>query len=308
MWLPFPPHQIYSLNGSDVLKVVAKFFDCRLRESIRTGGSVNQRALTSILSSLVYLNPLQVLDMEAGVSWINSFLHSKYPMDEKCRMAGHVVRLIASHLDSKHLLNYQTDVHNLIPPFLRFLNLYNLFPNAHSPEHPRIVALHILSTHPIPLDFIRTLIPFLQWVLFPTNALQVHGPALRAFHQLLPRLLSPHARKIPVRDRHLLLKVVGDPLLLTQGPPSNHKLPSCTASRDLILVVIALMKLASSYLWRGHLAYSNFASYETLVSTAAGKRDALQYMSDVEALAWPPDPLQRSTILTYRSLICTYLS
>ena len=77
-----------------------------------------------------------------------------------------------------------------------------------------------------------------------------------------------------------LLQAVGDPFLFPPEPPQEGEL-EITVRYEPMKVVVVLIELASSELWRIYLPPSSFTSCEDFVSTDQGRRTALRKLFNV---------------------------
>jgi len=255
--------------------------------SIREGNA-GQRALTLVLSALVHLDPFQVTGAGKWVFlWITEILNSKYPEDERYRMASQVVQLLGNHfcsMDPEHPLDVQPA---WIPPLLDFLLLCEKFYTTDSPPYPGSTALYILSNSPGSAHLNTTILPILTSTLSPTHPLQSRSSALKAFHRFIPGWFSSQMENIPEKDLDELLQAVGDPFQFTSDPPLDDRQPMDAANYNPMLAVVVLIGFASSDLWRNHLRRSNFTSCEEIVSTEEGLRTAFRSMTDTAAHVLP---------------------
>jgi len=272
------------------LREAIGLFHKRLLLSI-AGGNADQHALTLVLSALVHLDPFQVTDTEErGFSWITEILSSKYPEDERYRMASKVVQLLGKHFDStdpEHPLDVQ---YTWIPPLVGFLSLYERFYSADSPSYPRSIALRILSTT---THFSTTILPLLTLALSPTHPLQSRSSTLKVFHRSMFGWFS-QKENVPDGDIESLLQAVGDPFKFIPDPPLHDGRPVDAVDYDPVMVVVILIEFALSNLWRDHLRDSNFTSCEETTSTEEGRRAVLGHMV---AHAWPESLCTPSNVI-----------
>jgi len=256
------------------LQIAIDLFRQRLLASIE--GSADQRTLTLVLSSLIHLDPVQIMGTGAtGFLWITGILDSGYPEDERYRMAGCVVRLLGKRLDSGDPEPIPVAGPVWAAPLVRFLSLCERFHTTDSPPHPGHTALRILSTSPGPAHFDATILPILTWTLSSTHPLQSRGLALKIFHIFGSGWFSPRMETVSDEDRDKLLRAVDDPF----------QYPAGTVDYDPMMAAVVLIKFASSGLWQKHLRESNFTSCEDIASKGEG-RTTLRGMIDTVADEW----------------------
>ena len=273
-----------SPDGSEALQMVIKFFDDQLQVSIQTG-RIEQRDLAAVLSSLVHLNPFQVLGTaKPGFSWLSKILNSRYSKDERYQVAGQVVQLLENYFNSEGW-RYPVKVEpNLIPPVAHFLPLYQEFYTVDSPTYPRPLIHIILST--MPSDFNKTIIPLLTLTLSPTHPLRLRSLALKTFLRLTPGWFSSQMENVPGAKLRNLLQAIDNPFEFTPDPPLHDKQPLDGVDYDPIAAAVVLMEFASSDLWKNHLQQLNFMSCENFVSTDEGRKAALKCMTATAAHTW----------------------
>jgi len=262
---------------------------------------VDQRTVALVLSSLNYLDPIQVMGTsDMAFSWITTILDSRYPEDEQYQMAGHVMRLLGKQLDSSDPGPISVVEPIWVPPLVGFLSLCKKFHTVDSPPpspHPGFIALRILSTSPGSAHFDATILPILTWALLPTHPLKSRGLALKIFHIFGSRWFSPQVKTVSEEDLEKLLQAVGDPFQLTSDPPPQDGDPEGAADYDCMMAAIVLIGFSSSDLWRNYLRPPNFTSCEKIMSTEEGRRAALKHISDTAAHAYP-DFLRTSANVT----------
>jgi len=275
-------HRLHSLSTSDTLKMVIRLFHQQLQVVIARG-EATPRVLTSILSTLIHLDPLQVMGSgELGFLWISEILNSGYREHERYQMASEVVQLLGRHF-FEHPEPVSRVLPTWIPSILRFLSLCEEF--VPSPPSPGFIALRILSTNRGSAHFGPMILSVLTSTLQPAHSLQARGLALNAFLRFTTGWFSSQIEKVPSKDLGKLLQAIGDPFqfpdLLQDGKPVGP------AVYKPMMATVVLIEFASSDLWRDHLRRPNFASCEEVVSTREGKRTALESMFDVARDLWP---------------------
>jgi hypothetical protein len=227
-------------------------FHKRVQESVKNNGA-DERAITSVLSALVHLNPFQVLG--TGFLWVVDILNSGRPDGERYRIASQVMQLLEHHFRSECWK--QLDVHpTWISPLAGFLSLYEVLHTAHSLKSPRFIALRILSTR----------------------------SALPVFHGFTSGLLN--MGNIQGIDLSRFFQEVGDPFQPTTDPLLHAGQPMTQTHYEPMTIVVALIEFASSDRWRNYLHRPNFISCEGKASTEAGEMD-LRRTLDATANGWP---------------------
>jgi hypothetical protein len=281
--ISYSSHRLHSLDTSDTLKVVVRLFHQQLQVVIARG-EATPRVLTSVLSTLIHINPLQAMGSgELGFLWISEILNSGYQEHERYQMASEVVQLLGKHF-FEHPEPFSRVLPTWIPSILRFLSLCKEF--ILSPPSPGFIALRILSTNRGSAHFGSMILPVLTSTLQPTHPLQARGLALNAFLRFMTGWFSSQMENIPSNNLGKLLQAVGDPfqfpdLLLQDGKPVGP------AIYKPMMATVVLIEFASSDLWRSHLCRPNFTSCEEVVSTMEGKRTAMESMFDVARDLWP---------------------
>jgi hypothetical protein len=275
------------LNGSDALKTAIYLFHQRLQVTIRKGKTSNYD-LVSFINESLCLDPFKATGAEElGFMWIAEILSSGYSEEDRCWMAGSIVRSLGEHFFPQPPVLPPSHVRSAwIPPLLDFLLLcekshMELFP-LYSAGY---IALRILSVNPEPADCIAMTLPVLVSTLSPAHPLQSRNLALKVFYVLVPGWFSPQIENVLDRDIDRLLLAVGDPFEHLDLPLQDGQ-PSVTVNDNPMIATVVLMDLTSSDLWRNHLCHSNFASCEEIVSMEEGRSTALGCMSLVAAYLW----------------------
>jgi len=298
---------------SRALREAIDLFHQQILGSTREARNDDKHALTSVLSGLVHIGPIQVMGMgdmgagdmstgDMGFSWITAILDSRYPEDERYRMAGHVMQLLGKQLDfdGPGRISHLND--SWVDPLVRFLSLCEKFHATDSPPlspHPESIALRILSISPGSAHFDATILPILTSTLLPTHPLQSRCLALKIFHMFKSRWFSPQMETVSDEDIEKILQAVGDPFQLTSDPPPQDGPgnPAGTADHDPMIATAVLIEFASSNRWKQHLRDSNFTSCEEVLSTEEG-RDALKRVLDMVADGWLRVPRELAKITT----------
>ena len=214
------------------------------------GGTADPRVITSILSTLVHLDPFQVMGSgELGFSWIAEILKSKYSENERYRMTSQVVQSLRKYFYSEDL-DYTAEV------------------------QPTFVHLGV------------KLLPILAVALSPTDPPQPRCSALKVFHRFMSVRSSSPTEMVADEGLENLLQAVGDPFLPTPGLPPYSEQPAAAVAYDPMMAVVVLIEFASSDLWRNHLPPSSFGSCERFVLTEEGKRTALRCMDEAATHEW----------------------
>lgn len=262
-------------------------FHAQLRGSIE-GANIEQQALTSVLSTLVYLDPFQALRSgDLGFSWITELLRSEYPEKARYLMASQVLELLDNHFESGDP-NCPLDPRpTWIPPLVCFLSLYKKFYNADSQKFSRSMAVRVLSASQRPSDFNITVLPLLTLALSPTHPLQMRRFTLKIFHEFASEWCSPSMENVSDVDLGNLLHAVGDPFEFIPDPPPHDQRSASTVDYDPMKATVVLIEFASSDLWRNHLRLSNFTSCERVVATEDGQSHAHRCMVWPEFLCTP---------------------
>ena len=277
--IPHSSYEPYSLSGSDTLKTAIYLFHRQLQVVIAEG-KVEEPVLTSVLSTLIHIDPLQVMDSgELGFLWITDILNSGYREYERYQMASKVVQLLGKHL-FKRPIPFSHVLPAWIPSILGFLSLCEEFNTIITPSSPEFIALHILSTNRGSADFGPMILPLLTSTLLPTHPLRARSLALKTFFRFMTGWFSPQMENVASKHLDKLLRAVGDPFQFTDLPPQDGK-PMGLVDYEPMMATAVLIEFASSDLWRNHLRRSNFTSCEEIVSTGKGKRTALGSIFDV---------------------------
>ena len=270
------------------MKTAIDLFNQQLQISIREGRA-DQHDLTPVLSTLIELDPFNVMDTaEFGFSWIAEVLNSGYAEHERYLIANKIMRLLEKY--------YYPTVSKLptrlqpawMPPLLGFLSLCEKFYPTGPPPYPEgVVALRILLLGPRCSELDAMILPVLTSILLPIHPLRSRELALRIFRKFMLEWVPSQTETILDQDLDKFLRAVGDPFQFSSDPPpQDGQLTFATNYRPMRALII-LIEFASSDLWQNHLRYSNFASCENIMSTEEGKRTALRSMLDVATHSWP---------------------
>ena len=251
----------------------------QLRNSVGTQNT-DPGTLTSILSSLVHLDPFQVPGTAKwGFEWINTILKSDYPQDDRHRIAIQVMKPLEKYFSSQDLDSLPA----WITLFTRFLSEYIELFAMHPATRSRSIALHILSANLASTRHLTTTLPLLTLTLSRTHPLQLRCSALKTFYRFVPGWFS--TGNIADKDFEDLLEAVDDPFQLTLDPYPPAQ-PVNATDYDSMMATIVLIEFVASDQWRKNLPASNFTSCETLISTDDGRELALGCLSDTVA-EWP---------------------
>ena len=243
--------------------------------------NADQRVLTSILSTLLHLDPFQASGtVKCGFEWIDNILSSDYPEDDRDRVAAQAMQLLENHFCSKDPDSPLIWITSLVQYLSRYERLFAI----HPPTCSRSIALRVLSTSPESTHHITAILPLLTLALSQTHPLQLRYPALKALHKLIPTWFFMGG--IPGTDFEGLLQAVGDSFQFTLDPPLLDGKPMDATEYDSMMVVVVLIEIASSNRWRNYLPGSNFASCESFVSTESGGKLAFNCLSHM-ATTWP---------------------
>ena len=272
------PHAVRSSNGSDALQAAINHFFQQLQISVREG-KANPNGIATTLAASIYLNPFRVVGgAEPGILLIASILNSRYPEDDRYRMASEVVRLLGKWFDSSDSDLFPIGVihYTWIPALVDFLVLCEKFYATETPPYPGLIVLRILSTSSGSLIFGTTTFPVLTTTLVPAHPLQSRSLALMVFHRFMFMSESfSNVENVLTKNLDKLLRAVGDPF---QPVPEGRSVDE--ANYDPMMVTVVLIEFASSDLWCNHLHPSNFTSCEKITSTKEGRRSALKCMFD----------------------------
>ena len=256
-------------------------FHQQLRRSIGEG-KVKSYDLTTCLSTLSNLDPFQTGHVEYGFLWIADLLNSRYTEYECYSMAGEVVQLLGKHIDD---IVWHSDP-SWVSSLVSFLSLGERFYSSGSIQYQGLFALHILSSTRGNFDFTPAILPVLASILIPTHPLQSRHLALGVFRRFMVGRSYLQMKNVSNNRLDQLLRAVGDPFQFPDLPLQDGR-PVVTVNYDPMKVVVILIGLASSDMWRNHLHRSNFASCEEILSTDEGRRNALGWVFDTAAYERP---------------------
>ena len=261
------------MNGSDTLKTAIQLFHQQSQPE-----KADHLVLTSVLNTLIYLDPFQAMDSgELGFLWITEILNSGYQEQWRERMASGVVQSLGKHFFRKepmHLIDMQPA---WIPPLLGFLSLSE---KVDSPKSSGFIALRILAASRGSADFGPVIVPILHSTLLPTDRLRARHLALNIFLKFVSGWFSLQMENVPNKDLERLVQAVDDPFQFPDLPLQDGK-PIDPPDYNPMEAMAVLIEFASSDLWRNHLRRSNFTSFEETVSTKGGKGTALARMLKV---------------------------
>ena len=250
-------------------------------------GNADKHDLTSVLCTLIHLNPFQIADNgKFGFLWITGILNSGYDEHVRYRMASRVVQAIGKNLFFDFFEPFVVVQPPWIPPVLGFLSLYGKLDNTRSSLAPAFTALRILSISPRSAEFATEILPILSSTLLPAHPLRSRILALEIFTRFTSGWFAPQMKDVPSKVLNNLLQAVDDPFRFSDLPLPNGK-PLASFGYQPMIAVVVLIKFASSDLWRNHLRRSNFASCEEAVSTREGKSSAFGCMLAMERNMWP---------------------
>ena len=245
---------------------------------------VDESALTSVLSTLVHLDPFQAMDSgEIGFLWITEILNSGYQERQRMWLANELVELLGKHFFHRDQVHFIDTQPAWIPPLLGFLSLSEKLDATRS---TRFVALRILATSPRSVDFGPMILPILASLLLPTHPLQARFLALRIFVGFTPGWFSPQMENIPSKDLEQLVQAVGDPFQFLDLPLQDGK-PVDPPNYDPMMAMAVLLEFASSDPWRNHLRRSHFTTFEEMISTGDGKRTVHTRMLEIATHLFP---------------------
>ena len=237
-------------------------------------GKTEDHDLTSVLSTLIHLNPFQAMGSgELGFLWITEILNSGY-QEGRCGLADRVVELLGRyffHKDPAYFVNMEPA---WIPPLLGFLSLGE---EMNTTTSTRIIALRILIISQESANFGPMILPILTSTLLPTHPLHARRLALNVFLRFVSGWFSSQMKDVLSKDLRRLVRAVGDPFQFPDLPLQDEKLVDLP-NYDPMVAATVLIEFTSLDLWRNHLRRSNFTSFEDIVSTWDGKRTALQCM------------------------------
>ena len=282
----YPSHMFHLSSGSDALRIAICLFHRHLRTVIAEG-TADENYLSSVLHTLIVLNPFQVTDNEElGFLWIADILNSGYEDGARCRLACEVLRVLRKRFPLDSSAPFM-DVHpTWIPPVLSFLTLCGKLENTWWPLNPALAAIRILSTSSASSDFATEILPILMSTLLPTHPLRSRVLALEIFKGSMSGWFSPQMESVPGEALDNLLQAVGDPFKFLDPPLQDGK-PVALSRYQPMVAAVVLIEFASSDLWRNHLRHSNFASCEEVVSTRDGKWSAFVCMAAMRNGGWP---------------------
>jgi hypothetical protein len=270
------------LATSDALKTAIHLFDQQLRPLIIE--KADNYSLTSVLSTLVHLDPLQAMGSgELGLLWATEILNSGCQEDLRVGLVSEVVKLLGNYFLRKDPLYFVHAEPTWISPLLRFLSLDG---GSGATEPAHLIALRILAIGQGSADFGKMLLPILTSQLVPTHPLQARRLALNVFEKFASGWLSSQMENIPSRDLEGLVQAVGDPFQFPDLPLQDGE-PFDPPGYNPTMATAVLIGFASSDLWWSHLRPSNFTSFEEIVSTSDGKITALGDVSNVVLYRWP---------------------
>jgi len=213
-----------------------------------------------------------------GFSWIEEILKSEYQEELREQMASEVVLSLGRHFFHTNQAYSITLEPAWIPPLLGYLSLNE---KLRSTGLPGITSLCILAANQGPADFGPMILPILTSSLLSTHHLQSRSLALEVFVRFVSGWFSPQMEKVPSKNLERLVQAVGDPLELLDLRPHDGKLVHLPYYNPTMAAAV-LIEFASLDLWRDHLRYSNFTSFEEMVSTWNGKKTALECMANYQ--------------------------
>jgi len=279
------PHfcnEVCSLNSRDALETSIDLFFQQLQICIRERRA-DQWYILVVLSALAHLSPFQALGGRGlGILLIDDLLNSRYPEGDRYQMASTVVNMLGKWFDSVPSPVVQ---HSWIPTLLNFLSLCEKFYPTESPPYPGFIVLHILSASLGCDGFCEMVLPVLISTLQPTHPLQSRHLALKVFDRFSNEWFSSQVESIPHKDLKKLVQALGDPFQFPDLPLQDGQ-SMVTVNYKPMMVVLVLIKFASSNLWQSYLHHSNFTSCEEIMSTNDGKRAAIRCMFDMAARSW----------------------